>query len=153
MSTFKNFKVPCEKSSIVYFSALKMENTVPYSSGSKFPVKLLYCIAFWSAWSACCLVSFSITTCYYHFVLFFELIINYQTTTCVIISFSCCDFTSFIICSNIAFDWLIKKVISTNHNVAVFFLSLHYNILCILLYRFHFHTIKQKVYLLLENLH
>ena len=50
------FTVPCEKSKILFFFSSIMKNTVAPAAQSKFPVKLICCIAFESASSASCLV-------------------------------------------------------------------------------------------------
>ena len=51
------FTVPCEKFKIVYFTSLIMEN-INLSAPSRFPVKLICCIVFGSASSACYLLKF-----------------------------------------------------------------------------------------------
>ena len=48
--------VPCEKSKIVSFGSSVMKNIVLFPSRSKFPVKIICCIAFESVSSACCLI-------------------------------------------------------------------------------------------------
>ena len=52
--------------------------------------------------------------------------------------------------------WLLtgwsKNIFSINDKIIILFLILEDNILCVLFYLPHFQTIKQKVYLLLENL-
>ena len=50
------FTATCEKSKMVWFAASMMKNIVCPSARSKFFVKLIYCNAFWSASSACCLL-------------------------------------------------------------------------------------------------
>ena len=49
------FIVPCEKPKIISFASSIMKNNIAPSSQSRFPVKLICCIAFGSALSACCL--------------------------------------------------------------------------------------------------
>ena len=48
--------VSFEKSHLVSFASLMMKNIVAPSARSRFPVKLIYCIAFVSASSLCCLI-------------------------------------------------------------------------------------------------
>ena len=48
--------VPCEKSKMVSFASLIMKNIVAPAAQSRFPVKLICCIAFGSASSGSCLV-------------------------------------------------------------------------------------------------
>ena len=43
------FTVPCEKSKTVSFASSMMKNIVAPAAGSKFPVRLICCIAFGSA--------------------------------------------------------------------------------------------------------
>ena len=50
------FTVPCEKFKIVSFASSATKNIVKHSAWSRFPVKSIYCIAFWSGSSACCYV-------------------------------------------------------------------------------------------------
>ena len=50
------FTVPCEKSKMVSFASSIMKNIVAPAAQSRFPVKLICCIAFGSASSACCLL-------------------------------------------------------------------------------------------------
>ena len=45
--------VPCEKSKMVSFVFSMIKNIVAPSSRIRFPVKLIYCIAFGSVSSAC----------------------------------------------------------------------------------------------------
>ena len=45
--------VPCKKSKIVYFTSLIMENITLLLLPSRFPVRLICCITFGSASSAC----------------------------------------------------------------------------------------------------
>ena len=48
--------MPCEKSKIVSFNPLIIKNTAGPLAQSRFPVKVICCIAFGSASSACCLL-------------------------------------------------------------------------------------------------
>ena len=48
--------VPYEKSKMVYFASSVMKNTVVSPARSRFHVKLICCVAFRSASSACCLL-------------------------------------------------------------------------------------------------
>ena len=50
------FTVPCEKSKTVSFASSIMKNIVAPSARSRFPAKLICCIAFGSALSAYCLL-------------------------------------------------------------------------------------------------
>ena len=52
------FTATCEKSKMVSFAASMMKNIVCPSARSKFFVKLIYCNAFGSASSACCLLKY-----------------------------------------------------------------------------------------------
>ena len=51
---YKTLTIPCEKSKIVSFASSEMKNIVVFSSQSRFPGKIVYCIAFELASSACC---------------------------------------------------------------------------------------------------
>ena len=75
----------------------------------------------------------------YHFIVFYEIIVIQQTTSCVIISLTTCNFLNVFIYFYMIFDWLIKNVFSINHNNIVF-----KSILSAM--------VKQKVYLLPQNL-
>ena len=55
------FTVPCEKSKMVSFAFSIMQNIIASSSRSRFPVKLICCIALGSASSACCLLKSIVT--------------------------------------------------------------------------------------------
>ena len=55
----KTLTVSCEKSKMVYFASSIMKNIVASSSQSRFPVKLICCIAFGSASSAYYLLKFT----------------------------------------------------------------------------------------------
>ena len=56
----KNFTVPFEESKMVYLTSLIMKHMVaPAKSRSKFQAKLICCITFGSASSACCLLKFT----------------------------------------------------------------------------------------------
>ena len=48
--------VPCEKSKMVSYGSSIIKNIVVPSARSRFPVKSIYCMAFVSASSACCLL-------------------------------------------------------------------------------------------------
>ena len=48
--------VPCEKSKTVSFASSIMKNIIAPLSRSRFPVKLIYCIAFGLGSSACCVL-------------------------------------------------------------------------------------------------
>ena len=48
------FTVPCEKSKMVSFTSSIMKNIFVFLSQFRFAVKLICCIAFGSASSACC---------------------------------------------------------------------------------------------------
>ena len=50
--------VPCEKSEMVSFASSVTKNIVVFAfrSQARFPVKLIFCIAFRSASIACCLI-------------------------------------------------------------------------------------------------
>ena len=48
--------VACEKSKMVSFASSIMKNIIVFPSQSRFAVKLIYCIGFGSATSACCLL-------------------------------------------------------------------------------------------------
>ena len=52
--------VPCEKSKMVSFSSSKMKTIIvlsfTFSPQFRFPVKLIYCIAFGSASISCCVL-------------------------------------------------------------------------------------------------
>ena len=50
------FTVPCEKSKMDSFVSSIMKKIVAPAARSRFPVKAIYCIAFGSASSACCLL-------------------------------------------------------------------------------------------------
>ena len=49
-------RVPCEKSKMLFFASSIMRNIVVSPSQSRVAVKLICCIAFESASSACCLL-------------------------------------------------------------------------------------------------
>ena len=55
------FTVSCEKSKTVSYASSIMKNIVAPSARSRFPVKLICCIAFGSASSYCCLLKSSAT--------------------------------------------------------------------------------------------
>ena len=55
------FTILCEKSKTVYFASSVMKNIVAPSARSRFPVKLICCIAFGSASSYCYLLKSSAT--------------------------------------------------------------------------------------------
>ena len=50
--------VPCKKSKMVYFTSSSMKNNNLLSLPSRLPVKLIFCFAFKSASSACCLLKY-----------------------------------------------------------------------------------------------
>ena len=50
------FTVPCEKSKTVSFTSSIMKNIAAPSARSRFPLKSIYCVAFGSTSSACCLL-------------------------------------------------------------------------------------------------
>ena len=49
-----NFRVPCEKSTADSLASLIMKDIIVFPARSRFPVKLICCIPFGSASSACC---------------------------------------------------------------------------------------------------
>ena len=53
---YNTLTVPCEKSKMVSFASSIMKNIAAPAVQSRFPVKLICCIAFGSASSACCLL-------------------------------------------------------------------------------------------------
>ena len=103
---------------MVSFPSSIMKNIVAPSPRSRVPVKLIFCIALGSASSACCLPK---SIYRYHCIVFIEIIIIQQTTSCVIISLTCCNLTNVIICVHIIFNWLIKRVFSTSYNIVIFY--------------------------------
>ena len=44
-----------------------------------------------------------------------------KTPSCVIITFTNCNFLNIMICSSIIFYWLIKEVSSADHNIVIFY--------------------------------
>ena len=53
---YNTLTVPCEKSKVVSLAHSIMKNIAPPAAGSRFPVKLISCIAFGSSSSACCVL-------------------------------------------------------------------------------------------------
>ena len=57
---------------------------------------------------------------WYHTVMFLEIIItNYQTTSCLIILLTSCNFLNVMVCFHIIFNWLAKNVFLIDHNIIV----------------------------------
>ena len=79
-------------------------------------------------------------------IITFETIIVRKTSSCVVISLTCCNFSNVIIRFHTTFNWDIKKVFfdQLEHCIPLFII-LEDCILCILFYLFDFQTIKQKV--------
>ena len=112
-----------------------MKSTVVCPCQFAFTVNLICCIAFGSASRVCCLPK--------------SMAINLQTK--IFLTYR--NFSNVIICSQIIFYWLIKKTLSINRNIIVFyFYSSKKNTLRILLGVHYFQMIKQKACLLPENL-
>ena len=54
---YKTLMVPCEKSKMVSFASSVTKKIVAFAGLSKFPVKLIYCIALGSVLSVFCLLN------------------------------------------------------------------------------------------------
>ena len=52
------FTVPCENSKMVSFASSIMKNIAVFLAQSRFPVKVICCMAFPSASSICCLLKY-----------------------------------------------------------------------------------------------
>ena len=74
-----------------------MENIAVFPVSSRFPVKIICCIAFGSALCACCLLRSVVV--YNQLVVFFEVPIIKEAVTCVVFSLTCGIFKNPIICS------------------------------------------------------
>ena len=55
---YNTLTAPCGKSKMISFDSLIIKNFVVFQDRSRFPVKLICCIGFGSASSACCFLKF-----------------------------------------------------------------------------------------------
>ena len=125
-SNHNTLTLPFRKSKTVSFASSIIKNIVALFS--RFPVKLICCIAFRSASNFCCLLK-SIELAYN--VLWNK---DYNTSN---------NFSNVIICYLIIFYWLIKGISSVNHSIVIFYFFFWKIITCVLLYQLYFHVIKQ----------
>ena len=114
-----------------------------------FQKKIICCIAFILASSACCLLK-SIAIILNYFLNKDSLASNQLHN----ISLTKCNLWNVVICSYIIFYWLIQKVSFINHNLLIFYFYSWKNIFCVcVLFDVRLSQIvKQKVYLLFEHL-
>ena len=137
-----------KKSKTVSFTSSIIKNVIAPLSRSRFPIKLI-CLLL--------LDLHQVLVVYVNLLLSFYNIFknNYslQTTSCIIISLTCCNFVNVMIFSHITINWLSKIVFFHQSLRCNFlFMLLEDSIMCILFYCPHFQTIKQKVCFLYENL-
>ena len=122
---------------MVSFACSIMKNFVVTSSRSRFSVNFICSFTLGSASNA--------SNCY-HSIVLIEIIVILQTTSCLIISLTCCNVLNIIINSHTTFKWLLKKVFSINHNIIIFYFYFWKIISCFYFSPPHFQTIKQKVH-------